>query len=300
MAQMRWPELGAIVIFMFIVAFGGFVGMDLGQQHRCDELTQPIAAERLNVMRKKWQHLREWFDRTLVPINDDHDSGPATQEKLLLTFREEVTLFRADQQRFVFPTDRPDWLEITERLARRQSEFPEFAVLQMSITVYSEGWTMHRVWGLSRYDSDGLASDTDGLASDTKWFRNATSTMTLWCGNDYWHPYCHLTLRTDDDGRSVVVRVVLHREWVPLHVVLFHARKRVWVAASKTVVVRIPEPKSGVSASLCYWIYQEVLDHEWMASTVIHCTEWHHRVVLYTLMLGLLGGLSLVAYQYPH
>lgn len=99
---------------------------------------------------------------------------------------------------FVKPDHQPIWLQHTDAIERFWNADLRTRAESLSVTLYSNGWTMHRAWG----DNNQMTS----VASTTDWFMLARPKMefTMDTSEKLW-----VTMRVEWQECTGVVRMVL-------------------------------------------------------------------------------------------
>lgn len=266
----RTVSVVVATVLIALTAWSGSLALNLSNDESCAVTTERDARARIAELRETWDQLRSWVGGAVFQLDDDM-LPTGTQ----LGSSKVVTLFRADQQRFVTPTYKQAWLDVTDRLDGRVHPL----VRELSVTLYSDGWTMHRVWG--------NPPKPNFVASSTTWFRTATSKVEL-CYDAYSY---HLTVRTDGPAFSATISAALADDWVPRDVILSNTLQQTHLQFGLTEVELRPNTTTLYGLT---WLHTEALDETWIAVTFGRCTEWWYRALGFTALIGLVTMVCLI------
>lgn len=113
-----------------------------------------------------------------------------------------ISLFRSDKMQFVDPGQyRPSWRQHTDSIERLWDTDVRTLADSLSVTLYSNGWTMHRVWG-GHNQMTPVASTTDWFM-----FARAKTEFTMDTSEEL-----RVTMRVEWEECTSVVRLVLNKK----------------------------------------------------------------------------------------
>ncbi len=249
----------------------GWVVPKLYNKESCALSTGKTAQTRVEALRQEWNQLRSWVGGAVFQLQDETlDTAPSSGASPKV-----LTLFGADRQCFVTPTYRQSWIDATDRLEGRIHP----RVRELSVTLYANGWTMHRVWGQT--PAPGF------LASSTNWFRQATSEVDM----SYESGQYRLSVRTDEHPQySAVISAVLHDDWLPADLNVADLRQQTHVRLNITKYHYMEVELVPNSTRHCNsWIHQQTLDANWIVITALECHEGRGLAGLVILAAVYLG-----------
>jgi len=263
--------LPAILVTAVLGVGLGWVVPKLYHKESCAISTERDAQTRVEALRQEWNQLRSWVGGAVHQLQDETlDAAPSSGASPKI-----LTLFGADRQCFVTPTYRQSWIDTTDRLEGRVHS----RVRELSVTLYANGWTMHRVWGPT--PAPGF------LASSTSWFRQATSDVDM----SYENGQYRLSVRTDQHPQySAVISAVLHDDWLPADLNVADLRQQTRVRLNITKYHYMEVELVPNSTRHCNsWIHQQTLDANWIVITALECHEGRGLAVLVVLAAVYLG-----------
>lgn len=162
-----------------------------------------------------------------------------------------ISIFRLDKMQFVDPNQyRPSWRQRTDAIERLWDTGVRTLADSLSVTLYSNGWTMHRVWGWH--------NQMTPVASTRDWFMfaRAEPEFTMDTSEEV-----HVTMRVEWEECTSVVRLVLNKKKLldQLHdSTLLHVRTQEATALPKNMLwKRRYEGKEG-------WLKTEILNGQFV------------------------------------
>lgn len=244
------------------------LGVTLDSPNGCAVPTLNTAHRRAHGVQLHLAELRSFVWSATTKFKDEAYEAPASVDP-------KVTLFGVDRQCFVHPTYRQRWIEATDRL----EGLLDLRISELSVTLYANGWTMHRVWG--------PAPHVGFVASNSNWFRYATKDIALSHWNDEWR----MSVRLEGTDYDAVISVVLHEWLLDNATALVNTHEHTHTQLQRLRIVLSPNTTVRHDN---VWIYQIPLDAHWLLVTAVPCVDmWVlaerilHMVVLVIIITAL-------------